>query len=272
MTNARRRFLSKSALGLAAAAVSPAASAHAEPQAPPAPPPAGMPPAFGTGPTVGPEITPATLAEAEKLVQVQYTAAERAQAAGNWRVSMAPLYERRTGPRKVAIPETIAPASRWDPAIPGVDRRSRARSFRAQRRPRGALPARDEDIAFARVRDSSRWIESRALTSERLTRIYLERLERFQPKINATITLTRDLALEQARRADAEIAAGQVSRTAARHPLGREGSRRHRRHPHHLRSRAVPQPRPEQGRGRSSIACIARARCWWPSSAWARWR
>jgi Asp-tRNA(Asn)/Glu-tRNA(Gln) amidotransferase A subunit family amidase len=54
----------------------------------------------------------------------------------------------------------------------------------------------------------SGWIQSRALTSERLTRIYLERLERFQPKINCTITLTRDLALEQARRADAEIAAG----------------------------------------------------------------
>jgi Asp-tRNA(Asn)/Glu-tRNA(Gln) amidotransferase A subunit family amidase len=67
---------------------------------------------------------------------------------------------------------------------------------------------RDEDIAFARLPALSRWIESRALTSERLTRIYLERLERFQPKINCTITLTRDLALEQAKRADAEIAAG----------------------------------------------------------------
>ena len=74
--------------------------------------------------------------------------------------------------------------------------------------PAGALPARDEDIAFARLPALSRWIESRALTSERLTRIYLERLERFQPKLNCTITLTRELALEQARRADAEIAAG----------------------------------------------------------------
>ena len=70
------------------------------------------------------------------------------------------------------------------------------------------LPARDEDIAFARVSQLSRWIESRALTSERLTRIYLERLERFEPKLNCIITLTRDLALAQARRADAEIAAG----------------------------------------------------------------
>ena len=54
----------------------------------------------------------------------------------------------------------------------------------------------------------SRWIEPRKLTSERLTRIYLERIERFDRKLRCVITLTRDLALAQARRADAEIAAG----------------------------------------------------------------
>jgi Asp-tRNA(Asn)/Glu-tRNA(Gln) amidotransferase A subunit family amidase len=157
---------------------------------------------------VGPDITPLTIAEAEKLVRVEYTPAQRAQAAGNWRVSMAPLYERRTGPRKVAIDPAVAPASRWDPALPGVTvGPPRDRFVRSGGAPR-ALPSRDEDIAFSSVRDQSRWIESRALTSERLTRIYLDRLERFQAKINATITLTRDLALAQARKADGEIAAG----------------------------------------------------------------
>ena len=124
MSTARRDFLKSSALGLASAALVPTARTDAEPQAPPTPPspatPPGMPPAFGTGPSVGPDVTPATFAEAEKLVQVQLTPAERAQAAGNWRVSMAPLYERRTGPRKVALDPGLAPASRWDPAIPGV--------------------------------------------------------------------------------------------------------------------------------------------------------
>jgi len=85
-----------------AGAANPGASA-----APPAPPP-GQPPAFGTGPVVGPVITPATIAEAEKLVQVTYTANERAQAAANWRVSLAPVYERRTGPKKLALEPTLA--------------------------------------------------------------------------------------------------------------------------------------------------------------------
>jgi Asp-tRNA(Asn)/Glu-tRNA(Gln) amidotransferase A subunit family amidase len=167
-----------------------------------------MPPAFGTGPVFGPEVAPATIAEAEKLVQVEYTAAERAEAAGNWQVSVAPLYERRTGPRKVPLDPTVAPASRWDPALPGLTvGPSRSRFVRSAGAP-PPLPSRDEDIAFARLPALSRWIESRALTSERLARIYLERLERFQPKINCTITLTRDLALAQAKQADAEIAAG----------------------------------------------------------------
>ncbi len=203
MSGTRRRFLAKSILGLAGVAAAPTARGADDPQTP-----AGMPPAFGTGPAVGPEITPATVAEAEKLVQVQYTAAERAQAAGNWRVSLAPLYERRTGPRKVLLDPSVAPASRWDPAIPGVTVGPSRSRFVRSAVVAPPLPTRDEDIAFARLPVLSRWIESRALSSERLTRIYLERLERFQPRLNCTITLTREHALDQARRADAEIAAG----------------------------------------------------------------
>jgi Asp-tRNA(Asn)/Glu-tRNA(Gln) amidotransferase A subunit family amidase len=54
----------------------------------------------------------------------------------------------------------------------------------------------------------SRWIEQRKLTSERLTGIYLKRIEQFDAKLRCVITLTKDFALAQARKADAEIAAG----------------------------------------------------------------
>jgi Asp-tRNA(Asn)/Glu-tRNA(Gln) amidotransferase A subunit family amidase len=153
-------------------------------------------------------VSSATFVEAERLVSVSHTPADRAQMAGNWRRAMAPVLERRTGPRKVALEPTLAPASRWDPALPGLAVGPARDRFERSRIPAGALPARDEDIAFAPVTALSRWIESRALTSERLTRIYLERLERFGDTLRCTITLTRELALEQARRADVEIAAG----------------------------------------------------------------
>ena len=70
------------------------------------------------------------------------------------------------------------------------------------------LARNDDDIAFASVTQFSRWIEQRKLTSERLTQIYLKRLEQFDPKLRCVITLTRDPRSRQAKQADAEIAAG----------------------------------------------------------------
>jgi Asp-tRNA(Asn)/Glu-tRNA(Gln) amidotransferase A subunit family amidase len=70
------------------------------------------------------------------------------------------------------------------------------------------LPDNDRDIAFASIAQQSHWIRHRKLTSERLTNIYLDRIERFDPTLRCVITVTPELALKQARQADAEIAAG----------------------------------------------------------------
>ena len=208
MPSSRRQFLKAPALGLFGVAATRVAPALAGNAAAPSTPPPGSPPAFGTGPVVGPAISATTIAEAEKLTQVTYTAAQRTQAAGSWRVSLAPLYERRTGPRKVALEPTVAPASQWNPALPGLGVGPARNRFVRGNAAAGKLPAKDDDIAFAPVTQLARWIESRQLSAERLTKLYLERLERFQPKLNCVITLTRDLALVQAKQADAEIAAG----------------------------------------------------------------
>jgi len=58
------------------------------------------------------------------------------------------------------------------------------------------------------VTQLSRWIEKRQLTSARLTNIYLERLEKFNSQLRCAITITRELALKQAKKADSEIAQG----------------------------------------------------------------
>lgn len=209
-SSSRREFLARASAGIAGvAAVGPAlAGAPPADGDPPATPPPGSPPAFGTAPAVGPEVNAATVLEAEKLVQVRHTPAERAQLAGNWREAMAPLMERRAGPRKLALEPTLAPASRWDPVLPGLTAGPARDRFVRGTAAAGPLPAGEEDIAFATVTRLSRWIESRALTSSRITRIYLDRLERFNGRLRCAITVTRELALEQARQADAEIAAG----------------------------------------------------------------
>ena len=205
MSKSRRQFLTQTSLGLLAAATAYRSYAQQPTDLPP-----GAPPAFGTGPAVGPEVSPSTFAEAGKLVQVELSASERAMAASSWRKTMAALYERRTGPRKLALEPTLAPASHWNPVLPSLAAKTgpqHDRFVRSNIDP-GPLPVRDEDIAFASLNQLSRWVEQRKLTSDRLTRIYLKRLERFDPKLHCVITLTRDLALAQAKKADEEIAAG----------------------------------------------------------------
>jgi Asp-tRNA(Asn)/Glu-tRNA(Gln) amidotransferase A subunit family amidase len=169
----------------------------------------GAPPAFGTAPPVGPEVSAATFKEAGKLVQVEMTQKDLDEAAGNWREQMAPVYERRVGPRKVALEDTLAPATQWNPSLPGIVSGMPAENrFVRSADARAPLPSDEEAIAFAPVAQLSRWIESRAITSERLTEIYIRRLEKFNPQLKCVITLPREHALAQARKADAEIAAG----------------------------------------------------------------
>jgi Asp-tRNA(Asn)/Glu-tRNA(Gln) amidotransferase A subunit family amidase len=202
----RRQFLLQAPLGVLA--VSSAGQGFAaDPPKADAPPP-GAPPTFGTAPAFGPEVSPATFAEAEKLAQVTLTPAERVMAAETWRTSMAGMLERRTGPRKVPLEADVAPATQWNPVLPGLKAGpSRNRFIRSKADP-GPLPKNDADIAFAPVAKLSRWIEKRAITSERLTHIYLDRIARFDPQLRSVITLTRDHALAQAKKADREIAAG----------------------------------------------------------------
>jgi Asp-tRNA(Asn)/Glu-tRNA(Gln) amidotransferase A subunit family amidase len=204
--NSRRQFLLRAPIGLIGTI---AACSGTEKQAGSASaPPPGAPPTFGTAPIVGPEVSSSTFVEAEKLVQVDMSRPDREQAANSWRASMAALYERRTGPRKVALEPELVPATRWIPVGTAAHAAAVHEHFLRTKLNSSPLPSSDAEIAFSPVTKLSRWIETKKLTSERLTKIYLDRLKRFDPKLHCVITLTGDSALAQAKKADAEIAAG----------------------------------------------------------------
>lgn len=211
MARSRREFLAKGSMGLVGAAVagkvagaqvpSGAAGQAASGQV------AGEPGAFGTAPATGPEVSVETFVQAEKLVQVEMSRKDMAEAAGNWRQSMAAVLERRVGPRKLAIGYDKVPATVWNPLMPGMNVASEG-TFSVRRYHSYPPPKNDEDVAYAPVALLSTWLKNQEITSERLTGIYLERLERFNKELNCVITLTREHAMEQARTADKEIAAG----------------------------------------------------------------
>jgi Asp-tRNA(Asn)/Glu-tRNA(Gln) amidotransferase A subunit family amidase len=222
MARSRREFLAKGSMGLVAAAMAGKAAGGQVPPAgaqipsTPGAQVAGEPGAFGTSPMTGPEVSVETFVQAEKLVQVEMSGKDLAEAAGNWRQSMAAVLERRVGPRKLAIGYDVAPATVWNPLMPKVQGVAWDKSepmgvpgYAVGPLPKAVpLPANEEDIAFASVKQLAKWIRWGKITSERLTGIYLERLERFNKELNCVITLTREHALTQARVADREIAAG----------------------------------------------------------------
>jgi Asp-tRNA(Asn)/Glu-tRNA(Gln) amidotransferase A subunit family amidase len=221
MKKSRRKFLAEASLGVAgsvvgATALGNAAELNAQdapPQTPSQEPPAGAPPAFGTGPAVGPEVFAATFVEAEKLVQFTMTPEERTQAASSWRGNIASLYELRTGPRKVELDASVAPfsrtISRLHAEVGTGKAENRRHNFIVSDRDPGPLPSNDADIAYAPVWKLSQWLQSRKITSQRLTEIYLSRIAQYDPKLRCVITVTREVALRQAKQADKEIAAGQ---------------------------------------------------------------
>lgn len=71
-----------------------------------------------------------------------------------------------------------------------------------------ALPKTDEEIAFMSIPELASLIRSKKISAESLTKIYLNRIKAYDGQLQSVITVTEELALKQARKADKEIASG----------------------------------------------------------------
>lgn len=160
-------------------------------------------------------ITERTLAETEKVFGLKFTEAERRQILGGpieededgfFAEQIETLRSRRT----YDIPNSLAPATRFDPRLPGIDYGTQVNAltlFPEQIRP---LPDDAESIAFASVKEQARWMTSGQLSSRQLTEIYLDRIKRYGELLQCFVTVTPDVARAQADQADQERATGQV--------------------------------------------------------------
>jgi Asp-tRNA(Asn)/Glu-tRNA(Gln) amidotransferase A subunit family amidase len=110
--------------------------------------------------------------------------------------------------RKIEIDNSVAPPLYFNPVLPGMKIDRTRRSFRASAAPRVQRPPNLEDLAFWPVTSLSELVRTRRVTSVELTEMYLARARRYNPKLQCFVTITEDLALREARRADQEIAAG----------------------------------------------------------------
>jgi len=141
---------------------------------------------------------------AEKLIGLQFSDAKRDSMLDGLKEQL----DNYQNLRKVSLPNDVPLALQFNPIPLGMKLETSKRAFKMSPVPKVSVPADLEDLAFHSVGQLAQLIKSRKVTSELLTKMYLSRLKKYGPKLECVITLTEDLALEQARGADREIAAG----------------------------------------------------------------
>ncbi len=145
------------------------------------------------------------LADAARVAGLDFTEEERRDMVATVNGNLV-NYEKT---RAVELPFTLVPPLYFNPVVPGTSTPSARRPLRPSSATRVLRPGNLEEVAFWPVTHLEALIESRQVSSRELTELYLERLKRYDSRLNCVITLTEDLAMDQARRADEEIAAGQ---------------------------------------------------------------
>jgi Asp-tRNA(Asn)/Glu-tRNA(Gln) amidotransferase A subunit family amidase len=110
--------------------------------------------------------------------------------------------------RARAIPNEVPLPLYFDPCVPEEVPLPSDVSFRRSPPPAVERPGDLEDAAFWPVTHLSELLRTRQVSSVELTEMYLARLEKYNPLLRCAVTLTKDLALSQAREADSRIAAG----------------------------------------------------------------
>ena len=160
----------------------------------------------------GEPITEETLAAAGKIVGMSLTQDERDQAVDAVAAIAAACSKRRT----VILPNDLAPAEIFAP-IGSRNARPKPEETTAASTHAPPLPDSETDIAYAPLRHLSAWLQTGALSSTRLCKLYLNRLERYGAGLSCVVTLMGAQALDQAAQADKEI--GQGRRRSALHGI-----------------------------------------------------
>lgn len=149
-------------------------------------------------------LTKEMVAGAEKLIGLEFTDTERDSMLDGLKEQL----DNYQNLRQVGLDNGLPPAMQFNPIPPGAKFETTRKPFKMSQAGKVEVPRNPEELAFYSVARLGALIRSRKITSEQLTRLYLERLKTYDPQLECVITLTEDLALSQARQADAEIAAG----------------------------------------------------------------
>ncbi len=149
-------------------------------------------------------ITPAVVAEAAKIIGLDFAPAERDSMIDELVRARENYVRMRTAP----LPNQVVPALDFNPLPVGFSMDMKQLPFKVSPQGKVTLPANREELAFYSVTQLAELIRTRQISSEELTKFFIERLKKYNEKLFCVVTLTEERALAEARQADAEIKAG----------------------------------------------------------------
>jgi len=148
-------------------------------------------------------VTAEMVEDAEWISGITLTEDDRKEVARSLTASLRGL----TAARAVALTNDVGPAIQFNPA-PGAAPYTGPRGTVTPSRVELKKPAKDDDLAFLPVTRLAHLLRTKQVSSVELTRLYLDRLRKYDPVLKCVISFTEDLATRQAKQADAELAAG----------------------------------------------------------------
>ncbi len=151
-------------------------------------------------------ITPEMIEAAGKLSGLTFTTEELSTIAEGFNGRRNPI-DQYEAIRDMKLGNDVPPALVFNPVPAWMKLPTGSRPF-GRSDVDVSMPTSDEELAFLPVTHLSRLIETREVSSTELTKLYLARLKQHDPTLLCVVTLTEELALKQAAKADEEIAAG----------------------------------------------------------------
>jgi Asp-tRNA(Asn)/Glu-tRNA(Gln) amidotransferase A subunit family amidase len=150
------------------------------------------------------KITVGMLRGAQQMIGLQFTDAQL----DSTTASLTEFRNNYKNIREQPLTNDVAPALQFNPIPVGFSIDQKREKFEVERRKGIDLPQNREDLAFYTVPQLAELLRTRKISSVELTSFFLARLKQHGPTLQCVTTLTEELALEQARRADQEIKAG----------------------------------------------------------------
>ncbi|WP_335639557.1 amidase [Maribacter arcticus] len=110
--------------------------------------------------------------------------------------------------RKYTLDNDVFPAIQFNPLPPNFSPKPQA-GFPDWEIPENVqLPEKEADLAFYSIPQLASLIKNKKISSLKLTEFFIERLKKYNPVLQCTITITEQMALDQAKKLDAELATG----------------------------------------------------------------